>query len=190
MTDYIGTWPPLYASSNGWSLMAVACNVIAMIGNFVLPFPQHAPIDKMFSTSADAWMLLCFGVTIAPFFEEMIFRGFLVPALATAWDWSYERLTHTAPRALDAEGNPIWSRQAMIFSAMVVSAPFALMHSAQVGSAWGPISLLYCVSLILCGVRLVTRSLAASTVVHSAYNLMLFAVMLFETDGFRHLDKM
>jgi hypothetical protein len=170
--------------------MAVACNVLAMVGNWLLPFPQHAPIDKLFSTSADAWMLACFGITIAPFFEEMIFRGFFLPAVATAWDWILERTTGRSPRPLDAAGNPQWSVGAMIFGSLVVSAPFALMHSAQVGQAWGPLLLLYCVSLILCGVRLTTRSLAASTLVHSAYNFMLFAVMFAQTGGFRHMDKM
>ena len=34
------------------------------------------------------------------------------------------------------------------------------------------------------------RSLAASTLVHSAYNAMLFTLMFAQTDGFRHLDKM
>lgn len=170
--------------------IAVVCNIIAMLGNAVLPFPQHAPIDKMFSTTADAWLLLGFGTTIAPFFEELIFRGFLLPAIATAWDWASERLTHHMPRPLDAEDNPVWSLGAQIFAALVVSAPFALMHAEQVGNAWGPVLLLYCVSLILCAVRLRTRSLASSTLVHAAYNFMLFAVMFFETDAFRHLDKM
>ena len=78
---------------------------------------------------------------------------------------------------------------AMVFAALTVSAPFALMHAEQVAKAWGPISLLYGVSLVLCIVRLKTRSLAASTLVHSAYNFMLFAAMFVQTDGFRHLDK-
>jgi len=177
---------------------AVVCNAIAMLGNWLLPFPEHAPIDKMFSTTADAWMLMAFGVTVAPFFEEMLFRGFLLPAIATGWDWTAERMTERmgarstarTVRRLDAEGNPVWSRAAMTFAALAVSAPFALMHGEQVGNAWGPLLLLYCVSLILCAVRLATRSLAASTLVHSMYNFMLFAVMLVETDGFRHMDKM
>ena len=171
-------------------LTAVLCNVIAMLGNWVLPFPQHAPIDKMFSTSTDAWLLMTFGITMAPFVEEMIFRGFLLPGIATAWDWCGERMTGRSPRPLDEAGNPRWSVGAMIFAALTVSAPFALMHAEQVGRAWGPLLLLYCVSLILCTVRLVTRSLAASTLVHSAYNFMLFAVMFAQTDGFRHMDKM
>jgi len=169
---------------------AIFCNLLAMVGNAVLPFPKHAPIDKMFSTERDAWLLMSFGVLVAPFFEEMIFRGFLLPAMATAWDWCGEKLTQSAPRPLDSQEQPQWSMSAQVFAALFVSVPFALMHSAQVGSAWGPVSLLYCVSLVLCAVRLITRSLAASTMVHATYNLALFAVMMAETDGFRHLDKL
>ena len=185
-------WKPETALLLGkWLVVAaVLCNLLALLGNAVLPFPQHAPIDKLFTTPADAWMLFAFGVTAAPFFEEMIFRGFLLPAAATAWDWCAERFTGREPRQLDSEGYPVWSLSAMIFAALVVSAPFALMHAAQVSQAWGPLSLLYCVSLVLCAVRLGTRSLAASMMVHACYNFLLFAVMLVQTDGFRHLDKM
>jgi membrane protease YdiL (CAAX protease family) len=170
--------------------VAVLCNVVAMAGNYVLPFPDHAPIDKLFSTQADAWMVLVFGVFVAPFFEEMIFRGFLLPAMATAWDWSNEKINKTQPRALDGSGQPVWSVGAMVFGAMVVSVPFALMHAEQVANSWGPLAVLYCVSLTLCAVRLLTRSLAASTLVHSVYNSLLFVVMLVDTGGFRHLDKL
>lgn len=185
-----------WRGSTAWRLRyrliatAVAGNLLAMVGNWLLPFPDHAPIDKMFTTAADAWLLMSFGVLVAPFFEEMIFRGFLLPAVATAWDWLGERFAHTAPHPLDAEGNPQWSLPAKVAAALIVSAPFALMHATQVASAWGPLLLLYCVSLILCIVRLGTRSLAASTLVHSAYNFTLFAVMLVQTGGFQHLDKM
>jgi membrane protease YdiL (CAAX protease family) len=171
-------------------LTAIGCNLLAVVGNWILPFPQHAPIDQMFSTTSDAWLLAGFGVLVAPFFEEMLFRGYLLPAAATAWDWCREKITNTEPHDLDPEGNPMWSMGAMIFAALTVSAPFALMHAAQVAKAWGPLALLYCVSLVLCAVRLKTRSLAASTLVHSAYNSMLFLVMFIETGGFRHMDKM
>ena len=169
---------------------AVLCNVIAMLGNAFLPFPQHAPIDKLFGTSNDAWMLMTFGVTVAPFFEEMIFRGFLMPALATAWDWFAERSTGSPPRPLDATGNPVWSGFAAVFAAMTASVPFAWMHSEQVGRAWGPLLLLYCVSLILCTVRLVTRSLAASFVLHTAYNTTFMAALFVGTHHFRNLQAL
>jgi membrane protease YdiL (CAAX protease family) len=43
---------------------------------------------------------------------------------------------------------------------------------------------------MLCIVRLALDSLAASMIVHAAYNLTLFAGILVETGGFRHLDKL
>ena len=171
-------------------LVAVGCDVMAALGNALLPFPQHAPIDKMFTTAGDAWMLFAFGVTAAPFFEEMIFRGFLVPTLATAWEWAMERMTGRASRGVDAEGFPVWGAGAMIFASLGASVPFALMHGAQVSHAWGPLSLLYGVSLVLCAVRLRTRSLAASMVVHASYNFLLFAAMLVQSGGFRHLERL
>jgi membrane protease YdiL (CAAX protease family) len=64
------------------------------------------------------------------------------------------------------------------------------MHAAQTGYSFGPFLLLVGVSLVLCIVRLSTRSLASSVLVHASYNFLLFAIMLLGTDGFRHLDKM
>jgi membrane protease YdiL (CAAX protease family) len=46
------------------------------------------------------------------------------------------------------------------------------------------------VSLVLCWVRLSTRSLAASVLVHAFYNFLLFSLMLLGTGGFKHMDKM
>ena len=175
----------------GWLIaIAVACNLFAIVANSLLPFPQHAPIDKLFTSARDAWMLFAFGVTIAPFFEELIFRGFLLPATASAVDWCSQRLTGSGPIGTDEAGNPLWSRTAMLFASLLVSVPFALMHSAQVSDSWGPLALLYCVSITLCATRLITRSLAASTLVHAAYNLILFSIMLIQSNGFRHLDKL
>ncbi len=175
----------------GWLVaIAVACNLLAIASDSLLPFPKHAAIDKMFATPRDAWMLFVFGVTVAPFFEEMIFRGFLLPATASALDWCRQRLTGTGPMGTDEAGNPMFSRTAMVLAAILVSAPFAGMHAAQVNQSWGPLLLLYTVSLVLCAVRLKARSLAASTLVHAVYNFLLFSLMLLQSDGFRHLDKL
>ena len=79
---------------------------------------------------------------------------------------------------------------AMVIASAITSLPFAGMHAAQTGYSLGPFLLLICVSLVLCGVRLGTRSLAASVVVHASYNFMLFSFMLWGTGGFRHLENM
>ena len=185
-------WRARTALSLWWVLgcVAILCNLLAVLVDQVVPYPEHAPIDKLFTTTSDAWLLMAFGVTVAPFFEELIFRGFLLPAVASAWDWCAERMAGVSPPPPDSAGNQTWSRAAMVIAALTVSAPFALMHSDQVAHSWGPLILLYCVSLTLCMVRFWTRSLAASTLTHSIYNLILFSMMLVQTDGFRHLEKM
>ncbi|WP_109485151.1 CPBP family intramembrane glutamic endopeptidase [Occallatibacter savannae] len=169
---------------------AVICFFVAMINGMLLPGPTDAPIDQLFKAPGAAWVLFAFGVTLAPFFEEMAFRGFLLPALCTAWDWSLEHLTGTPRRPLDQNGDPNWSLNAMIFGSLITSLPFALMHGFQTAWSLGPFLLLVFVSLVLCWVRLSTRSLAASTLVHASYNFMLFSFMLLGTGGFKHLDKM
>ena len=169
---------------------AVVCFFVAMINGFLMPGPTNAPIDQLFKAPGAAWVLFAFGITLAPFFEEMAFRGFLLPALCTAYDWSLEHLKGAPRRPLDDDGSPQWSRPAMITGAALTSIPFALMHGAQTSWSLGPFLLLIFVSLVLCWVRLATRSLAASTLVHATYNFMLFAFMLLGTGGFKHLDKM
>jgi hypothetical protein len=169
---------------------AFVCFLLALVNGLLLPGPQDAPIDKLFRTPGAAWLMFGFGVTFAPFFEEMIFRGFLLPALCTAWDWSIERGAGKPAPPLDANGNPQWSVFAMVASSIATSIPFALMHADQTGHALGPFLLLVAVSLVLCWARLGTRSLAASVLVHGSYNFLLFSLMLLGTGGFRHLDKM
>jgi membrane protease YdiL (CAAX protease family) len=185
-------WNAAAALHLRWRLFGAACLCfgLAMIDQLVLPGPSNAPIDKLFQTRNAAWLLFAFGVTFAPFFEEIIFRGFLLPALATACDWTVERHTHNRPRPLDENGNPQWSISAMVVASVLTSVPFALMHAEQTARALGPFLLLVTVSLVLCWVRLSARSLAASVLVHASYNLLLFSLMLLGTGGFRHLDKL
>jgi membrane protease YdiL (CAAX protease family) len=185
-------WRAAAALRLRWQLLsaAFACFVLAMVDAIVMPGPKEAPIDQVFRMPGGAWALFLFGITLAPLMEELIFRGFLLPALCTAWDWSAERLQHRPAPWPDAEGKTKWSLPAMIFASIVTSVPFALMHGQQTSYSLGTFVLLVSVSLALCWVRLSTRSVAAGTVVHACYNLLLFALMIWGTSGFKHLDKM
>ncbi len=170
--------------------IAVVCFVLAVISGVLWPGPDDAPIDRMFRLPGAAWMLFGFGITVAPFFEEIAFRGFLLPALCSAFDWAAEKANDQAPPPNDECGHPEWSTPAMVISAIVTSLLFALLHAEQNGRSWGPFLLLCSVSLVLCWVRLGMRSLAASVLVHASYNFFLFSMMLVGTGGFRHLDRM
>ncbi len=185
-------WRGAVAIKRFWPLAATAlgCAGLAALDELVLPGPKNAPIDKMFSSPGAAWLMFAFGTTLAPFFEEMFFRGFLLPALCTAWDWAIEQMKHRPAPPLDANGHPQWSIPAMVIGSILTSIPFALLHVDQQGHSLGPFLLLIVVSLVLCTVRLKTRSLAASTLVHASYNFIIFSLALIGTGGFRHFDKM
>ena len=175
-----------------WRLLGAACTcfVFALIGNAFMHNPTNTPIEEVFRTPGAAWFLFAFGVTFAPFFEETLFRGFLLPTLCTAYDWFAEKTTGNPARPLGPDGHPQWSLSAMAVASVITSIPFAWMHAEQTGNTIGPILILVCVSLVLCGVRLAARSLASSVVVHASYNFLLFSLMFIGTGGFRHLEKM
>jgi membrane protease YdiL (CAAX protease family) len=150
---------------------------ITLAGNF-LPMPKEPPILKdLMNSATGAWALLVFGVTLAPLTEELAFRGFLLPSLVNMFRWF-----GSSEDVLRYIGIPI--------SIVLTSIPFALMHAQQVSNSWGPVLLIGCVSVILCVVRLTTDSVAAGVMVHCAYNLTLFSGLLYQTDWFRHLDKL
>ena len=154
---------------------------IGAFGNF-LPMPKDPPImHDMMKSSLGAWLMLAFGVTAAPLLEELAFRGFLLPSLINSFRWLGRKsvMSETAARWI---GVPI--------SILITSAGFAYMHSPQVSHAWGPLVLIGSVSIVLCIVRLAMNSVAAGVVVHAAYNFTLFAGMLAQTGGFRHLDRL
>jgi uncharacterized protein len=156
---------------------------VQFLSNY-LPVPKSLPIDDFFRTSADVWMVALFGTFMAPLFEELAFRGFLLPSLASAWDWMQGKRDEAGPGM-----DPRWSAGALGISCALTSMAFALVHSDQLAHAWAPLAVLFAVSLVLCAVRVWTKSLAASTMIHATYNGTIFTILFFVTSGFRHLDK-
>jgi uncharacterized protein len=185
-------WRASAALRQRWRLFgaALACFGVAIIDEILLPGPTNTPIDQTFRMPGAVWLLFFFGVTLAPLIEEIAYRGFLLPALCTAYDWVVEQITGSLAPRVDTNGRPRWSLPAMMVASVVSSIPFALMHGDQTAYSLGPFLLLVCVSLVLSWVRLGMRSLAASVLVHSSYNLLLFSLMFLGTGGFKHLDKM
>lgn len=174
------------STAGRWFLLLAGLGVftglaITIAGNF-LPMPKAPPIlEDLTKSAAGAWTLMVFGVTLAPLTEELAFRGFLFPSLVNIFRWLERRgsITESNVRIV---GVPL--------AIVLTSIPFAWMHSAQVSNSWGPVLLIGCVSVLLCVIRLRTDSVAAGVVVHACYNLTLFAGLLYQTDWFRHLDKL
>ena len=154
---------------------------------FIIP-PKSMPIDDFFASAADAWLMTFFGVIVAPIFEEICFRGFLVPAFAIAYDWL------TLSRTSEARGH--WQTSTtltplgLLFSAILTSILFALLHAQQLDHLWAAVVLLFSVSLVLTLVRIRTQSVAASALVHAAYNSFIFIATMIGTGFYRHLDRL
>ena len=96
--------------------------------------------------------------------EELFFRGFLYPVLA-------RRL-----------GLPV--------AVFLTAFAFALLHGAQLMFAWGPVLVIFLVGMVLTMVRARTNSVAASVLIHTAYNGTIAVAMFLATNGFRHLEKL
>jgi uncharacterized protein len=99
---------------------------------------------------------------VAPLMEELLFRGFLYPALA--------RWTGT------------------VVSVIVTASAFTLLHGAQLGYSWAPLLLIFVVGLTLTITRVRTNSVATCVIVHMTYNFVLLLQTYIATHGFRQMQ--
>jgi len=183
-------WHWVIARRQAGKLVALGLLVgfmMQIVTYFAAP-PKTMPIDQFFLTPADTWLMALFGTLLAPAFEEICFRGFLVPAFAIAYDWL------SLPRIPDArarwQATTTLSPDSFIFSAILTSVIFAWMHAAQYAYQWVALLALFSISLLLTFVRIKTGSVAASTLVHASYNLFDFLLLFIATGGYRHLDRL
>ena len=153
----------------------------------LISLPKNIPMDDFFRTPSDIWLVAAFGTLLAPLFEEVLFRGFLLPGFAIAYDWLSLPRTPAAREQWHLTNK--LSRPSLVFSAVLTSILFALIHGFQTAFTWPVLVLLFCVSLILSYVRLRLRSIMASTLIHVSYNATIFAFLFVVTGGFRHLEK-
>ncbi|HLJ28738.1 MAG TPA: CPBP family intramembrane glutamic endopeptidase [Candidatus Angelobacter sp.] len=151
------------------AIMALAGGAGLALFSFVFTFllskwiPKSLPIDKYFHDASSAYLLAMFGVIVAPFVEELLFRGFLYPALA---------------RPIGASA-----------SVLITAAAFAVMHQSQLAHAWVPLLWLFMVGVVLTTVRAKTKSVATSVLIHVAYNATIFVFVFIGTQGFHHMER-
>jgi len=154
-------WP------QNWSAYLLAGMALAFalqgIAHF-LPMPKELPMDRFFRTPGEAWVLSLFSVTFAPLLEELFFRGFLYPVLV--------------------------GRLGVALAVLATAAGFSLIHAPQLGRAWGPVLVIFMVGLALTLTRALTKSVAASFIMHMAYNGTLSVLLFVGTSGFRHLERL
>ena len=144
----------------GGILLSLALQAFANL----LPMPKETPMDRFFQTAREAWILSVFGITMAPFLEELFFRGFLYPVLARRWG--------------------------VAVAVVLTSLGFSLIHAQQLGKAWGPLLIIFIVGLVLTITRAMTKSVASGVLIHIAYNATISVIFFAATDGFRNFEKL
>ena len=154
-------WPGLY-----WpayiGLGVILAFVVTALQN-MLPMPSEVPFEKYLRNPSGIWVLAIFATALAPFAEEIFFRGLLYPSLS--------------------------KRYSVGAGIVGTSVFFALLHGTQLAWHWAPLLILFLVGLSLTLVRAWARSVAASALMHVSYNATLFVFMYVATAGFRHLEK-
>ena len=150
-----------------WRLALITGTALALIsdiGEVALHrwIPDSLPITEFFKDRPSALLLGAFGILVAPLMEELLFRGFLYPALAR------------------------WTGATV--SLIVTASAFTLLHGAQLGYSWAPLLLIFVVGLTLTITRMRTNSVATCVIVHMTYNFVLLLQTYIATHGFRQMQ--
>lgn len=137
-----------------WCLLA---GPLLAIGGSALAVALRAPevpdpIKELITNRASLAIVMIFVISLGPLYEELFFRGFLFPLLA---------------KTFGAAGG-------ILLSAL----PFALLHGAQYQWAWQQITLVGLAGAAFGFVRYKTGSTAASTILHSSFNLTQFVAFM------------
>lgn len=137
----------------------VVMTIVVQLLPAFLPDKTHFPLERMFSTPDSSYAMAAFAVVIAPFMEELIFRGVLFSIFET--------------------------RVGVAFAIVVTAVLFAGMHIPEYRGAWDHIFLIFLVGLVLSLARGMTHSLAPSVILHMTYNGCLMIGLFFATSHFR-----
>jgi membrane protease YdiL (CAAX protease family) len=137
--------------------------VILSLAELALPMPKDTPFEHLFDRPLDAYLLAVLAVTVGPLMEELFFRGLMYPVIA---------------RRLGA-----------VWGVLLTALPFGLLHLQQYGWALAAGLVIFMVGIVCGIVRAVTRSVAASFLVHVGYNGTQMLIALVVTHGFRHMER-
>jgi membrane protease YdiL (CAAX protease family) len=143
-----GFWPAVrwYWPRRYWPGLAVLGMALVSLQSLERFFhlPKHIPMEEFLSTPLAAILTGMFAISLGPLMEELFFRGFLYPVVGR--------------------------RFGLGVAVVITSVAFGLIHAAQLAFAGGLVFIIFLVGIVLTIVRAKTGSVAASFVVHVAYN--------------------
>jgi uncharacterized protein len=142
----------------------VLMTVAVQLAPTVLPDKTNFPLEHLFSSPASAYGTAIFAVVIAPFMEELVFRGFMFSVFEM--------------------------RVGLPFAVIATAILFAGMHAYEYKGAWNHVLLIFIVGLILSLTRGLTHKLAPSVILHTTYNACLMVGLFVATSHFRIMQSL
>lgn len=138
-----------------WQAFAVGCVLSFAIGllGAALKTPQiKSPFDRFFHSPGWIVMFGFFAVLLGPFFEEIVFRGFIQPLL---------------------------SRDLGMWAGIVLTAGlFGLLHGPEYSGSWQFVVLIMAAGVCFGWARAWTGSLIPAIVMHAGFNAVFFVAAL------------
>jgi len=154
-------WQKLKAKNAlSYILGGVVLSLAVLLAPRFLPEGKGFPLEKMFSSPGASYAIALFAVLIAPFMEELLFRGLLFVFF-------------------EKHGG---LRFAVISTALL----FAGLHIPEYWGAWQSLVMILIVGLVFSAVRGRTGSVTPSYVLHMAYNGAQMLLLYFQTQHFQH----
>ena len=157
------------------SVLGVAAGALFLLR---ITSEQHSVRDRFVLPVAGfaAWSAVAHAVHGRALFA--VTGGMLLVALG---------LTVILVRRPDPQGVPLL---AIVGAVGVTAFGFALIHGAQLTYSWGPVLVIFLVGVTFTAVRAIKKSVAATLLMHMAYNGTITIALFFATDHFRHLERM
>ncbi|MGH9355951.1 MAG: lysostaphin resistance A-like protein [Terriglobia bacterium] len=144
-------------------LLGIVVTIVIQLVPVLLPDTHNFPLERLFSSPASAYAIAAFAVLVAPFMEEIIFRGVLFSVFESRIG--------------------LWS--AVVLTALL----FAGLHVPEYWGAWEHVFLIFLVGLVFSLARGITGSLAPSFVLHATYNACLMAGLFVASSHFRVIQN-
>jgi len=152
-------WQKLTANNAlRYLLGGAVLSLAVLIAPRFLPEKKGFPLEKMFSSSGSAYAIALFAVLIAPFMEELLFRGLLFAFF-------------------EKHGG---LRFAIVSTALL----FAGLHIPEYWGAWQSLIMILVVGIVFSTVRGLTRSVTPSYILHVAYNGSQMLLLYVQTQHF------
>jgi membrane protease YdiL (CAAX protease family) len=155
-----GTVPPRVAYL-GFILSGFLLSMVVAVVSSAFAPRNKMPIEQFLQDRQTAFLLLVMSVTLAPFFEETIFRGYIYPVVARTFG--------------------------MIPGVLFTGLIFGLMHASQLGGNVPQVALLAAVGIVFTAVRAKTGSVLPGFLVHVSYNAFISIAFLIGSHGLRHM---